>query len=61
MSTFMITVAAPSIIGTVDEQSQNVLRQSAEAPVSAKPNQPLPGNAGQMADDLIGIAGAGFY
>lgn len=53
MSTFMITIAAPSLIGPVDEQSQSVQRQSAEAPESAKPNQPLPGNAIGVSDSQL--------
>jgi hypothetical protein len=49
----MITIAAPSLIGPVDEQSQSVQRQSAEAPESAKPNQPLPGNAIGVSDSQL--------
>ncbi|MBW3517109.1 VspD [Shewanella sp. NKUCC01_JLK] len=53
MSTFMITVAAPSIIGTVDEQSQSVQRQNTAATESAKPNQPLPGNTIGVSDSQL--------
>jgi hypothetical protein len=49
----MISIAAPSLIGTVEEQCQSVQRQSTETIESTKPNQPLPGNANGVSDSQL--------
>lgn len=47
MSTFMNTISAPVYVSAVEDESQDVQRQSAQrAAVSdMTPNQPLPGSA----------------